>query len=939
MKKNIKQAHEWTVRHIRKGWEQVKPHPSMSPWQIRLRYGLIAGGIAAASSVIFFGFYVLVLLVTLPDPGDLRAFNLTESTLIMDRKGDVLYAIHGDENRQSLSELKEVSTHLIDATLAIEDDQFYDHIGIDIPALGRAVLSEIGIGSPRGGSTITQQFVKNSMLSSEHSYKRKVKEIVLALLLEVKFSKDEILLMYLNAIPYGSNAYGIELAAERYFDKAAKELSLAEAAVLASIPKAPTHYSPYGNYRYTSLNLELLPETLGDREITGEKDLEYEEFSRGLIGKTFTMPDGSTFYMKGRSDLVLDRMEELGLITESEKTEALAEIQTLVFQEPKDAFPASHFVLWVKQILEEKYGSEVVEQGGLKVYTTLDMDYQKAAEESVAARKDSNTNNYGASNAALVSVDPKTGQILAMVGSADYRDENIDGQVNMITSRRQPGSSFKPFIYALAFLNRVSPGTILYDVSTDFGGGYKPNNYDGSFSGPVSVRFALGHSLNIPAIKAYFLAGGEEALVPFVNKFGFDSITLDKERPAGPSLALGTGEVEPLEMAESYSVFANGGTHVDLTPFLKIENAKGDILEQWEEKKIEKTEVLDPQVAFLINDILSDPRVGLGPNIRIDSLDNAAKTGTSTKPDNKLPNNNWIAAYTPSNVTIVWTGNSKGEAMKSNADGYTTAAPIWKGFMTKILDKQIPTVWSRPEGIKEIAVSKASGNLPSESTPSDMVTTDLFASFSVPTEIDSSYKTVQIESITNRLATEFSPEDVVTSKSFRIYHSSFAKLFPTWQTAIDAWASGLSELPPAESASDIHNSVTQANAPEISITSPQSLSNISSEDRLADIELLVSKTGNGIDRVEFYVNDQLQYTSKTPPYSGTIRLPTNAIDGTILNVMAKAVDVYGYSNTSSIQVRVSAPEPATETKTVDVGGEITPLLRSINRLQREFLRP
>lgn len=896
---------KWTQKKIRSGWEKLRPHHSMSKFQKTIRLLAITAITGALAMSILLFFYTIYLLIVLPNPTDLREMNLTESTLIMDREGNLLYAIHGDENRESLDSLDEISPWLVDATVSIEDDNFYHHIGIDIPAIARSVLAEVGIGSPRGGSTITQQFVKNTFLSSERTYKRKFQEILLSLLLEIKFSKDEILLMYLNAIPYGSNAYGIELAANRYFDKDATDLTLAESAILAGIPQAPTRYSPYGNYRHSVLYFELTEDALSGRKITSEADLDEDEYTRGLLGTTFELPDGSSFYVKGRTDLVLDRMEELGVISTQEKETALEEANGIEFQEYKESIKAPHFVLWVKQMLEEKYGAAVVEQGGLKVYTTLDPAYQEAAENAVAEKKDSNASSYGASDAAMISIQPQTGQILAMVGSADYFDDEIDGQVNMITSARQPGSSFKPFVYALALLNQFTPATVIYDVPTKIGTD-QPDNYDGTFMGPLSIRSALALSRNIPAAKAYFMAGQEEAIIPFVKTFGMDSIR--DEGNYGWTLALGTAEVTPLEMAGAYSVFANQGYYLAPTPILKIENADGEILEEWKESEVQKSSVLDPQVAYLINDILSDPSVNLGPNVRIDSLDNAAKTGTSnttTDSGKILPNNTWSAAYTPSLVTITWAGNADGSPMNGNASGYSTAAPIWKSYMNAILDKLEPTNWNRPAEIVEMAVSKASGLLPSENTPSDMVATEIFASFAVPTEIDNSFVTLPIETVTNRLANEYSPADMVEEKTFRIHRSVLADIWPGWQDAINKWASeNGDDQPPTEYADDIHTAEHASHLPQIAITSPSSLSSVPSDTRMIDVDVELLDAGNGLGEVEFYMNDNLQYHASSAPYSGKIRIPTSATNGTIIEIKARAVDIYGYSGTSMIQVKI-----------------------------------
>lgn len=895
MKKQLITAKDWTVRSIHKGWRHLDIKPEMSRGQKNLRRLAKVGvlGVLAAAAVSFL--YFLWLLLTFdPLTGIPR-----DSTLIYDRTGEnLLYTIHGEENRKTVDGLDEIAPQLVDATLAIEDDQFYHHFGIDVPGLIKAVFAQIGIGSARGGSTITQQFVRNGYLTLEKSYIRKYREIVMSFVLEMKFSKDEILLMYLNEIPYGNNAYGIELAAERYFGKKASELTLGESALLAGIPNAPTYYSPYGEHKFTTLNFELTSDSVKDRTITGEDDLEEEEFNRGLIGQTFTMPDGSTFYIKGRSDIVLDRMRELGMITQGEEDSALAEIQTMQFTDYNDTIEAAHFVMWVKQLLEDKYGKEVVEQGGLRVYTTLDIDFQKAAEAAITEKIEGIAKSYNCNNAALVSVQPETGQILAMVGSAEYFNSEIQGQVNMITSYRQPGSAFKPFVYALAFLNQYTPATVLYDVLTHFGPD-TPKNYEGSFMGPMSMREALGGSRNIPAAKTYFLAQQQEKIIPFVHKLGLESIREDGDY--GYTLALGSAEVTPLEMAEAYGVFANNGVRVEPTPFLKIVTAGGDILYQWDEKKVEKTEVLNPQVAYLINDILSDPSVNIGPMVYMDAIDNAAKTGTPTDEETGNANDGWIAAYTPTLVTIGWSGNSDGTPMNAAGEAYYTIAPIWKAYMSKILDKLEPTTWTRPAGITDVAVSKASGKLPSSATPSDMIHTEIFADFAVPTETDDAYQTLRVENITGRLATEYSPADAVEEKAFRIYKEDWSN----WQSDIDAWVTEQGfELPPTEYADDIHNAETASRVPSLTIVSPSSLSSIARDTKVMDVEVEIGDVGNGVSEVVYTVNGVVPYHAKEAPFNGKIRIPVSVQVGDILEVQAKVIDQYGYSSTSTIQLRV-----------------------------------
>ena len=907
----------WTKRAIRSGWERLRPQPYMSKTEHRIRYALTGLIGLFLAGLVFTFFYAIWILFTF-DP---EKINAKDSTQIMDKKGGLLYTIHGEENRDALESLEEISPWLVDATIAIEDDEFYGHIGIDIPALFRAFFSQLGIGSPRGGSTITQQLVKNTILTPERSYIRKYREVVISLVTELKFSKDEILLMYLNEIPYGNNAYGIELASERYFGKSAEELTLAESAVLASIPRAPTRYSPYGSYKYSVLHFELTEENLSGRSIAGEADLETEEFTRGLIGTAFTLPDGSAFYIKGRSDLVLDRMVELGMITEDQEITALAEIQTLEFTDYKETISAAHFVLWVKEQLERKYGSEIVEQGGLKVYTTLDPEFQAAAEEAIAERIETNVASSGANNAALISIHPQTGQILAWVGSADYFNEEIDGQVNMITSYRQPGSSFKPIVYSLALLNQYTAATVFYDVLTHFGPD-TPKNYSGTFHGPLSMRQALGNSLNIPAAKAYFLAGEEQAIVPYANKLG---LSLDENHSYGYPLALGAGEVMPLEYAEAYTAFANGGAKVEPTAILKILTSDGEILEQWEEKEVEKTNVVDPEVAYVINDMLSDPTVNIGGSggyLYIPALDNAAKTGTSTDEDG-YPQDGWIVAYTPTLVTVGWSGNANGEPMAWTGEAYQTIAPIWKSYMTKILNRLEPTEWKRPEGIKEIAISKASGKLPGEHTPSDMIRTEIFTSFAVPTEVDDAYQVVKIEMVTGRLATEYSPEDVVEERTYRVHKEDWSN----WQSDINAWAAdqGESEQPPTETAANIHNAETAANVPQVVITSPSNLASLDSDQRLHDIEVDVLNPGNGLGEVQYLLNGDVKYHATSAPYSGRIPLPVTAGEGTILTVTAKIVDQYGYSSESTIQLRVDGgddDDDASDEETEDSGDSL-----------------
>ncbi|MFA6528280.1 MAG: transglycosylase domain-containing protein, partial [Candidatus Gracilibacteria bacterium] len=815
-------------------WHRYKPQPHESTIKRYIKW-LILGILAAIGTlfVITLGF-VIVFSFTSTSLEDFQNSNLEQSTIIYDREGNQLYAIHGEENRV-LVDLSEISPYLVDATIATEDDDFYNHFGFDVKSLTRAFVNNL-LGKPvSGASTITQQFVKNTFLSPEKSYVRKLKELVLAVKVEILFTKDEILEMYLNEIPYGSNAYGAQLAAQTYFDKDASGLTLTESAILAAIPNAPTYYSPYGDHKYSTIDIEFTAEELDSREIKDIGDLDTDEYTEGLIGKTYILGENDSVYIPGRTDTVLDRMIKEGYITEDDKLASITEAETLEFKPVEDNMVAPHFVLYVKQLLEDKYGKEFIEQGGLKVYTTLDADMQQAAEDAIAKYKDTNLEKYGASNAALFAIQPVTGQILAMVGSADYNDESISGNVNVVTRLRKPGSSFKPFVYALAFLNGYSPATILYDVQTYFGND-APKNFDGIFSGPISIREALGYSKNIPAIKAFFLAGGEEAVVNFAEQtFGISSLNHDNNYSY--TIVLGSAEVSLFEMVNGYMVFANGGYFREATPILKVENMDGDILEQWEEGQ--GTQVLDEQVAYLITNVLSDDTYNLGSNLRVSGQFAAAKSGTSNN-DDMMPDNGVVIGYTVDLLAGVWVGNSSGSGMSANASCYSTGGPIWKEFMTNALKDTPAKDFPRPAGIKEVAVSKATGKLPSEYTPSDAIKTEIFASFAVPTEIDDGYMKYIIDSDSGKIATQYTPEGSKKEVTYRIYGYDFAQ-YPSWVTGVQNWIAsqaeaGNIELPPSLM-DDVHTAETIANSPTITITSPSSLSTIETGESEIEVDI------------------------------------------------------------------------------------------------------
>lgn len=862
---------------------------------------IVVGSFALFSLIIFFN-------VGLPGIDELKNISISQNTQILDRKGEILHNIQGEENRKYVA-IADISPHLIKATIAIEDDQFYAHPGFDLPAIAKSVVGEIfGIGGRRGGSTITQQFVKNYFLSRERTYSRKLKELILAVKIERALSKDEILELYLNKIPYGNNAYGIQQAAKVYFNKDAKDLDLSESAILAALPQAPSYYSPYGPRRYTGLEKQFSVEDLAARPIKAMTDLEENEYIRGLLGKTYELADGSKVYLLGRSDLVLRRMRDLSLVNEEEFTAAEKNLATAIeFTPHAQSFTAPHFIFYVREYLEKKYGKEIVEQGGLKVTTTLDREWQLKAEELVKKQAEINRANYDADNAALLATNPRTGEILAMVGSADFFNKEINGQVNITDRELQPGSSFKPFVYATAFLNRYSPATAVYDTPTKFGlSEQSMQNFDGKFYGPMSLRSALALSRNIPAVKTLYLAGGETAVVAQARAMGLESLKDDGSY--GVSLALGTGKVKLTELLTGYGVFANNGKKVPLTPILKVENAAGEILEEWREPNSEQ--VLDEQVAYLINNVLSDPAMHLGSRLRISGQTIATKTGTANKKTTEgkiLPSNGWTIGYTPSLVVGTWAGNTNGHAMKANASGYSNAAPIFNEFLQFALKDKPAEPFSIPAGIKHLTVSSASGLLPSPDTPPNQVRSEVFASFAVPVDADDRFYKVNIDKMSQRIATEHTPSYLVETRYYRVHKDALDN--EQWQEGIASFVANQRLKAPDDpdyqpfptETDNIHNPTNAAKAPTITILSPVESSNLKAGFIPVEVEI---KNGNSIESVEFFMNEQKQFTTKDSPYNGSVRIHPKTASGTSFKIQAIVTDIFGYRSEHVISVRV-----------------------------------
>lgn len=864
-------------------------------------------GILGLFALGFVSVFILLAWVwfTLPDVDDPTKIYAAQSSVIYDRNGVVLYKIKGDEDRENVS-FDKISKYAPLAAISIEDDQFYHHGGFDVAAILKAVCSEVGVCSQaRGGSTITQQYVKNTFLTNERTYTRKLKELMLSMQVENRYTKDEILALYLNRIPYGSTIYGVEVASQKFFGKHASELTIAESAILASLPKSPTYYWPYGEHVYASINLD--EQTILDKDYRSEADLvkaSEDYITKGLLGKTYTFGEGDQkreIYVKGRVAFVLDRMYQLKHITKKEMEDALKQADAMAFEPLKNSLDkAPHFVTYVQQQLEEKYGPDKIQKGGLKITTTLDYEMQKEAEEAVAKYGEVNSNKYKANNASLIAIDPNNGQIMAMVGSRDYNNEEILGQNNLTTSPRQPGSSFKPYVYAAAFLKGYAPSTVVYDIKTKFGG-WEPNNYTGKFSGPITMRNALGSSLNIPAIKAGYLAGMENVM-NLVRSMGINIPVTEYDLP----MAIGTVNISSLDMARGYSTFANGGYRVDPVAVLKIQDAEGNLVEEYSDPK-DRQQVLDPQVAYLINDVLTDPKARpegefWRGKLTLPGEQNGAKTGTSNKAGSShstiLPSDNWTVGYVRNLVAAVWVGNTQGDALSPSADGLTTAAPIWREFMLKATKRVEKGEYNKPANLKWVAISKRSGRLASKKTPAGDVVKAVFADFGVPKDYDDSYQVVKIDKVSGKLATEFTPADAIEEKVFFVHHA----VDPVWEKSVQAWAraSGQGGQIPTEY-DDVHTAETMNEKPQITILSPKSSSVVSPPRINVSVDI---SSPNGINRVDYYLDDVLLTTVSNPPFAGSLSLSGGLEDGSVHTVKAVVYDELLRSNQSSVKVKI-----------------------------------
>lgn len=778
--------------------------------------------------LLMISFFILwIASFKLPDLDSFEGRVVSQSTKIFDRTGEVLlYDVHKDTKR-TLVESQNISRYLKDATVAIEDADFYKHKGVKFSSVIRAILANLMSASySQGGSTITQQVVKNTILTQEKSISRKLKEWILALKLEKVKTKDEILTIYLNESPYGGSIYGIEEASKIFFGKNALDLTLAESAYLAALPNAPSRFSPYGN-------------------------------NRKALDK--------------RKSLVLEKMYENNFISKKQQLEADKEEVNFLVNDNLNIH-APHFVMYVKDWLENRYGVEAVESKGLKVITTLDYKLQQKAEDIVAKFSKENLEKYNASNGAMVAVEAKTGQILVMVGSKDYFSKDIDGNFNIATAFRQPGSSFKPFVYAASFEKGYTPETVLFDLKTEFSSScnpdgtpikeedadkcYSPENYDGKFRGPITLRDALAQSINIPAIKVLYLTGLKKA-IGLANDMGIASIN-DPDR-YGLTLVLGGGEVSLLELTGAYSVFADNGVRNDLIPVLKVEDSEGNVIESFDKKN--ERRVLSEESSLAITSILSDnnaraPSYGYNSPLHFPGYDVAAKTGTTN--DYK---DAWIIGYTTSVALGAWVGNNDNTPMEKKVAGFIVA-PMWNAFMQEVLkaypaekfktyypdyDNSIkPVLRGVWQGGESYFIDSRNGTIATDLTPEQYREEKVYPS---------------VHSILYWL-------DKDNPRGERPTHPENDSQFNLWEEPIKKWLEANPIVVPV-----VQQPVIKIPAPQIqNVIAPKPSMSITSPDQKTKytidslIKVSMSISNFNAARVEYYLNGQFIGSSNSKPF-------------------------------------------------------------------------
>ncbi len=779
-------------------------------------FGLIFGTIATIALFLWYS-------RDLPDP---NAIQRQEgfSTQILDRDStEVLFDIFENKNRQ-FTPIDKIPQDLEHATVAVEDKDFYRHQGFDFLGMLRGFSRLFTRGRAQGGSTLTQQLVKNVLLTNERSLPRKIRELVLAVEIERKFNKDEILQMYLNEAPYGGTAWGIAAAAETYFDKSPDELSLVESVILAGMPQAPSLYSPYGN-----------------------NPLAYV----------------------ARATAVARRMREDGYISTDQEKDIVAQLPGVKFQPTTSSIKAPHFVMYVKEQLIDLWGEDVVERGGLKVTTSLNWDLQSKAENIIADEIDKVAGPMHITNGASMILDTNTGEILSMVGSRNFFATDNDGQVNVNLSLRQPGSSIKPVTYATAFAKGYWPGKVIVDAVTEFPSGdpekpYKPEDYDGKEHGPVHLREALGSSLNIPAVKLLAVVGLKDMLAT-AEKMGFSSLAPTAENISrfGLSVTLGGGEVRLIDMVSAYSSFANGGSKVEPVSILKVEDSKGNVI--YEHKQPGSRRILDEKVAFLINSILSDNNarlISFGPNSLLNFSGRSVAVKTGTTNDKR---DNWAIGWTRDTIVGVWVGNNDNSEMKAVASGVSGASPIWRKEMLDVLSIRPDKEFTPPPGVEQYDLDKISGYPAHDNFPSYK---EWAIKGTLPSEPDPIHRFVEVcpTDPSRRASDVMIAQGNFGTKEFVVLREDDPLTADNlWQKAIDQYISSSNN-----SVYQVPTETCQAvSGVHVEILNPKDRSRVDSNQVNVRAAIISDKH---IDWVDLYLNDNKELRWDNPPYEKTYNL-------------------------------------------------------------------
>ena len=826
-----------------------------------IKGGIVALIIAVAVIIFFF--------TQVPSVSELQSRNVAQATKIYDRNGELLYDIFANQNRTPVK-LENIPDVVKKATIAIEDKDFYSHKGFDIFGIGRSFFKLIvNRRIEGGGSTLTQQLVKNALLTSDQSLIRKIKELILAVEVEYTYSKDTILEMYLNEIPYGGTAYGIEAAANLYFGKHASELNLAEASLLAGLPQRPSVYSPYGSQ----------PELA-----------------------------------KVRQEAVLRRMVEDGYIKQDQADEALKQDLTYRTSRNEIGFKAPHFVLYVKQKLIEQYGDKLVEQGGLKVVTTLDYKLQEETEKIVKAEVDK-LNSAKIGNGAAIVLNPKNGQILSMVGSKDYFGDSLpqgcnegdtcifEPNVNASLSLRQPGSATKPITYAAAMQKNYTAASPLMDVKTEFPGGaglpsYNPVNYDGQFHGVTQVRYALGNSYNIPAVKMLALVGVKQSMeLAYSMGMIHWEPTAENVSNVGLSLVLGGRETRLLDLTSAFGVFANEGKRQEPVSIMEVKDSKGKELFKY--RDTDGTKVLDSGIAFIISNILSDngarsQAFGSNSILNVPGKTVSVKTGTT---DEKK--DNWTVGYTPSIVAGVWVGNNNNTPLDPKiASGVTGASPIWQKIMVAALKGKNDEKPNQPDNVSYIDIDGLMGGKPKEGSPQRK---EYFIKGTEPGNVSSAYQRHKVcKNNTHRLANDGEDSE---EKDVILLEEKDPTGANKWQAGIDQWVLTASD------ARLVGTGRGCANIPGFSgggstggIISIVNIANGSNVPRVFDV---LAKTNSpfGVKKVTWSIDGATKSTQTAEPFALHVEFPNGDKGSHTINVELE--DNNGGKFSSSIGVTVS----------------------------------